>query len=155
MRSYAYKIYFFRAGFNQKTVFLSNRFKVFCKTFHLPFVQFNNLSVRSLCSGKTPPLEHWNYAVPASRPVEKWLNERGCPKSNECSAHWARRNDCYTKCGGFDKLNHRNANLFDCLFLCVNFAFLWWLLCNANFSYYKRRAIYAVFTLNFMDCKNI
>ena len=24
-----------------------------------------------------------------------------------------RRNDCYTKCGGFDKLNHRNANLFD------------------------------------------
>ena len=22
-----------------------------------------------------------------------------------------RRNDCYTKCGGFDKLNHRNANL--------------------------------------------
>ena len=26
-----------------------------------------------------------------------------------------RRNDCYTKCGGFDKLNHRNANLFDSL----------------------------------------
>ena len=25
----------------------------------------------------------------------------------------ARRNDCYTKCGGFDKLNHRNANLLD------------------------------------------
>ena len=24
-----------------------------------------------------------------------------------------RRNDCYTKCGGFDKLNHRNANLLD------------------------------------------
>ena len=24
-----------------------------------------------------------------------------------------RRNDCYTKCGGFDKLNHRNANLWD------------------------------------------
>ena len=23
------------------------------------------------------------------------------------------RNDCYTKCGGFDKLNHRNANLLD------------------------------------------
>ena len=37
----------------------------------------------------------------------------GCPKSNECSAHWARRNDCYTKCGGFDKLNHRNANLLN------------------------------------------
>ena len=38
----------------------------------------------------------------------------GCPKSNECSAHWTtRRNDCYTKCGGFDKLNHRNANLLD------------------------------------------
>ena len=37
----------------------------------------------------------------------------GGPKSNECSAHWARRNDCYTKCGGFDKLNHRNANLLD------------------------------------------
>ena len=39
--------------------------------------------------------------------------KRGCPKSNECSAHCARRNDCYTKCGGFDKLNHRNANLLD------------------------------------------
>ena len=26
-----------------------------------------------------------------------------------------RRNDCYTKCGGFDKLNHRNANLLDSL----------------------------------------
>ena len=26
------------------------------------------------------------------------------------------RNDCYTKCGGFDKLNHRNANLLDSLF---------------------------------------
>ena len=24
-----------------------------------------------------------------------------------------RRNDCYTKCGGFDKLNHRNANLLN------------------------------------------
>ena len=24
-----------------------------------------------------------------------------------------RRNDCYTKCGGFDKLNHRNANFWD------------------------------------------
>ena len=23
-----------------------------------------------------------------------------------------RRNDCYTKCGGFDKLNHRHANVF-------------------------------------------
>ena len=29
--------------------------------------------------------------------------KRGCPKSNER----------YTKCGGFDKLNHRNANLLD------------------------------------------
>ena len=27
----------------------------------------------------------------------------GCPKSNER----------YTKCGGFDKLNHRNTNLLD------------------------------------------
>ena len=26
-----------------------------------------------------------------------------------------RRNDSYTKCGGFDKLNHRNANLLDSL----------------------------------------
>ena len=41
------------------------------------------------------------------------MQKRGCPKSNECSA---RRNDCYTKCGGFDKLNHRNANLLDSLF---------------------------------------
>ena len=24
-----------------------------------------------------------------------------------------RRNDCYTKCGGFDELNHRNENLLD------------------------------------------
>ena len=32
----------------------------------------------------------------------------------------ARRNDCYTKCGGFDKLNHRNANLLDSPFaICV------------------------------------
>ena len=30
-----------------------------------------------------------------------------------------RRNDCYTKCGGFDKLNHRNANLLDSLFFCM------------------------------------
>ena len=127
MRSYAYKIYFFRAGFNQKTVFLSNRFKVFCKTFHLPFVQFNNLSVRSLCSGKTPSQEHWNYAVPASRPVEKWLNEKmAVPKVMSVALiepfdRWflslskglgtTCRNDCYTKCGGFDKLNYRNANL--------------------------------------------
>ena len=29
----------------------------------------------------------------------------GCPKSNER----------YTKCGSFDKLNHRNANLLDSL----------------------------------------
>ena len=29
----------------------------------------------------------------------------GCPKSNER----------YTKCGGFDKLNHVNANLLDSL----------------------------------------
>ena len=28
-----------------------------------------------------------------------------------------RRNDCYTKCGGFDKLNHRNANLLDSLYI--------------------------------------
>ena len=32
-----------------------------------------------------------------------------------------RRNDCYTKCGGFDKLNHRNANLLDSPFLHVRF----------------------------------
>ena len=32
-----------------------------------------------------------------------YKKKRGCPKSN----------DCYTKCGGFDKLNHRNANLLD------------------------------------------
>ena len=25
---------------------------------------------------KIPLLEHWNYAVPASQPVEKWLNEK-------------------------------------------------------------------------------
>ena len=35
-----------------------------------------------------------------------------------------RRNDCYTKCGGFDKLNHRNANLLDSLlFLSVKVIF--------------------------------
>ena len=32
-----------------------------------------------------------------------FLTEGDCPKSNER----------YTKCGGFDKLNHRNANLLD------------------------------------------
>ena len=32
--------------------------------------------------------------------------KRGCPKSN----------DCCTKCGGFDKVNHRNATLLDSLF---------------------------------------
>ena len=31
-----------------------------------------------------------------------------------------RRNDCYSKCGGFDKLNHRNANLLDSLFYFYN-----------------------------------
>ena len=31
-----------------------------------------------------------------------------------------RRNDCYTKCGGFDKLNHRNANLLDSPFFWIN-----------------------------------
>ena len=36
--------------------------------------------------------------------------KRGCPKSNER----------YTKCGGFDKLNHRNANLLDSLFYFYN-----------------------------------
>ena len=40
------KIYFFRARFNKNTVFLSNRLEFFCKTFHLRFVQFNNLSFR-------------------------------------------------------------------------------------------------------------
>ena len=32
-----------------------------------------------------------------------------------------RRNDCYTKCGGFDKLNHRNANLLDSPFSLCKF----------------------------------
>ena len=41
MRSYAYKIYFFRAGFNQKTVFLSNRFKVFCNPGKIFYVIFH------------------------------------------------------------------------------------------------------------------
>ena len=35
-----------------------------------------------------------------------------------------RRNDCYTKYGGFDKLNHRNANLLDSPFLHVRFVSL-------------------------------
>ena len=35
-----------------------------------------------------------------------------------------RRNDCYTKCGGFDKLNHRNANLLDSPFLNLKFELL-------------------------------
>ena len=34
---------------------------------------------------------------------KKEADKNGCPKSNER----------YTKCGGFDKLNHRNANLLD------------------------------------------
>ena len=36
-----------------------------------------------------------------------------------------RRNDCYTKCGGFDKLNHRVMQTYwTAPFLCVNFALL-------------------------------
>ena len=31
----------------------------------------------------------------------------------------SRRNDCYTKYGGFDKLNHRNVNLLDSLFFAI------------------------------------
>ena len=37
----------------------------------------------------------------------------GYPKSINCRGHWAFRNDYHTKCGGFDKLNHRNTNLLD------------------------------------------
>ena len=32
-----------------------------------------------------------------------------------------RRNDCYTKCGGFDKLNHRNVNLLDSPFVLIRY----------------------------------
>ena len=39
--------------------------------------------------------------IPIYTSIHLW----GCPKSNE---H-------YTKCGGFDKLNHRYANLLDSL----------------------------------------
>ena len=53
----------------------------------------------------------------------------GCPKSNECSAH----------CGGFDKLNHRNATLldsFDWILIFIN---------QADFSFAPPKIIFILF----------
>ena len=55
-----------------------------------------------------------NPGTPLAKKICALLNKkRNCPTSNEC----------YTKCGGFDKLNHRNANLLDSL-LDFNFRIL-------------------------------
>ena len=48
-------------------------------------------------------------SVALIEPFDKWF--LSLSKGSETT----RRNDCYTKCGGFDKLNHRNANLLDSL----------------------------------------
>ena len=45
--------------------------------------------------------------------IESFDRLRNYPSTGSGTFH---RNDCYTKCGGFDKLNHRNANLLDSLF---------------------------------------
>ena len=46
-------------------------------------------------------------SVALIEPFDRWF--LSLPKGSGTT----RRNDCYTKCGGFDKLNHRNANLLD------------------------------------------
>ena len=45
-------------------------------------------------------------SVALIEPFDRWF--LSLSKGSETA-----RNDCYTKCGGFDKLNHRNANLLD------------------------------------------
>ena len=51
-----------------------------------------------------------------------------------------RRNDCFTKCGGFDKLNHRNANLLDSR--------------NALGKNLSRKLVFSVVVDFCADCKN-
>ena len=46
-------------------------------------------------------------SVALIEPFDRWF--LSLPKGSGTT----RRNDCYTKCGGFDKLNHRNANLLE------------------------------------------
>ena len=46
-------------------------------------------------------------SVPLIKPFDRLRNH---PSTGSGTT---RRNDCYTKCGGFDKFNHRNANLLD------------------------------------------
>ena len=50
-----------------------------------------------------------SVALALIEPFDRWF--LSLPKGSGTT----RRNDCYTKCGGFDKLNHRNANLLDSL----------------------------------------
>ena len=53
-------------------------------------------------------------SVALIEPFDRWF--LSLSKDSETT----RRNDCYTKCGGFDKLNHRNATLLDSLFHSYN-----------------------------------
>ena len=46
-------------------------------------------------------------SVALIEPFDRWF------QSLSKGSGATRRNYCYTKCGGFDKLNHRNANLLD------------------------------------------
>ena len=44
-------------------------------------------------------------SVALIEPFDRWF------LSPSTGSGTTRRNDCYIECGGFDKLNHRNANL--------------------------------------------
>ena len=50
-------------------------------------------------------------SVALIEPFDRWF--LSLSKDSETT----RRNDCYTKYGCFDKLNHRNANLLDSLYI--------------------------------------
>ena len=46
-------------------------------------------------------------SVALIEPFDRWFLSLSKGSGTTC------RNECYAKCGGFDKLNHRNANLLD------------------------------------------
>ncbi len=85
------------------------------------------------CAGAFIWFEWWEYCgINFCISLEFWVKKEADPKVMSVALiepfdRWflslskgsgtTRRNDCYTKCGGFDKLNHRNANLLDSPFL--------------------------------------
>ena len=71
-------------------------------------------------------------------PFDRWF--LSLSKGSETT----RRNDCYTKCGGFDKLNHRNANLLDSSFLFMS-QFIELYKCSA--FYLERNSDYLFYVL--------